>query len=426
MKPLAALLTALLVLTAPGAAVATPGPTDAQDVTRLVHAVATAEQQLNDQQLLMGGEREKVNRAVVGAQQALVEARTAQRAEDAAGTASMAAHRQLERAQDEFDDFAAAAYMNGPSAAGLLGGDPEEVIENAVQMQAISLRQRAATGALAAAQQVREDEHRRARETAARAQRAVAVAADRRDEAVRSLADAQRTLEDRRRAVAQLVAERDAAQAALDAAVGAAGAAVPGSQGAQITSAVREPAEVIARLMSVAEESVRETSAMGRAFLAQLGQVMPLESARTGMSYGQLPTGVGRRASEVVIARALSQRGIAYSWGGGGASGPTRGIDGGEHIVGFDCSGLMMYAFAGVGIALPHYSGSQYEMGVRVPVAQMRRGDVLFYGENGGQHVALYLGDNLMVEAPNAGSVVRVSPVRHAGMTPHAVRYIDF
>ncbi|MGW0158303.1 NlpC/P60 family protein [Mycobacterium sp. NPDC003323] len=426
MKPLAALLTALLVLTAPGVAVATPGPADAQDVTRLVHAVAAAEQQLNDQQLLIGGEREKVNRAVVGAQQALVEARTAQRAEDAAGTASTAAHRQLERAQDEFDDFAAAAYMNGPSAAGLLGGDPGEVIETAVQMQAISLRQRAATGALAAAQQVREDEHRRARATAASAQRAVAVAADRRDEAVRSLADAQRTLEDRQRTVAQLVAERDAAQAALDAAVGAAGAAVPGSQGAQMTSAAREPAEVIARLMSVAEESVRETSAMGGAFLAQLGLVTPLEGARTGMSYGQLPTGVGRRASEVVIARALSQRGIAYSWGGGGASGPTRGIDGGEHIVGFDCSGLMMYAFAGVGIALPHYSGSQYEMGARVPVAQMRRGDVLFYGENGGQHVALYLGDNLMVEAPNAGSVVRVSPVRHAGMTPYAVRYIDF
>ena len=70
----------------------------------------------------------------------------------------------------------------------------------------------------------------------------------------------------------------------------------------------------------------------------------------------------------------------------------------------------MMYAFAGVGIALPHYSGSQYEVGVRVPVAHMRRGDVLFYGENGGQHVALYLGDNLMVEAPNAGSVVRGLP----------------
>ena len=45
MKPLAALLTALLVLTAPGAAVATPGPTDAQDVTRLVHAVATEDEQ---------------------------------------------------------------------------------------------------------------------------------------------------------------------------------------------------------------------------------------------------------------------------------------------------------------------------------------------------------------------------------------------
>lgn len=408
MKVLTALLVSLLVATTPGAATAAPGT---EDLARLVHAVATAEQELHNEQLLIGGEREKVNRMVVSAEQALDEARDAHRAEAAAAAALAAAERNLDRAQQEFDDLAGAAYMHGPFAAGLLGGDPVEVIENAVWLQAISLSQRVTAEALTTAQQARRDEHRRAGEASMAAERARAAAADRRDEAARSLADAQRALQVRQHRLDQLVAERDAAQAVLDAAVGVAGTSAPGSWRLEMSTTADDPATVIARMMSVAEQSARDTAAMGRAFLAQFGAAAPVQ---------------GRYASELVISRALSQRGIAYSWGGGSASGPTRGIDGGEHIVGFDCSGLMMYAFAGVGIALPHYSGSQYEMGVRIPVAQMRRGDVVFYGENGAQHVALYLGDNMMVEAPNTGAVVRVAPVRHTGMAPYAVRYIDF
>ena len=61
--------------------------------------------------------------------------------------------------------------------------------------------------------------------------------------------------------------------------------------------------------------------------------------------------------------------------------------------MGFDCSGLILYAFAGAGIKLPHYSGSQYQMGRQIPSAQMRRGDVIFYGPGGSQHVTLYLGN---------------------------------
>ena len=80
--------------------------------------------------------------------------------------------------------------------------------------------------------------------------------------------------------------------------------------------------------------------------------------------------------------------------------GPSKGIDSGAGTVGFDCSGLILYAFAGVGIKLPHYSGSQYNMGRKIPSSQMRRGDVIFYGPGGSQHVTLYLGDGQMLEAP--------------------------
>ncbi len=133
-----------------------------------------------------------------------------------------------------------------------------------------------------------------------------------------------------------------------------------------------------------------------------------------------------------VINRALSQVGVPYAWGGGNRFGPTRGIrDGGVADrygdyakVGFDCSGLMVYAFAGAGVTLPRYSGYQYNAGRRVPLSRMVPGDMLFWGAGGGQHVALFLGGGMMVEAPYSGSAVRVAPIRYAGLMPYAVRVI--
>lgn len=139
-----------------------------------------------------------------------------------------------------------------------------------------------------------------------------------------------------------------------------------------------------------------------------------------------------RAQIEKVIRRGMSQLGVPYAWGGGNVYGPTRGIhDGGVadaygdyNKIGFDCSGLMLYAFAAVGFNLPHYSGYQYTSGTQIPVSMMRRGDMVFYGPGGSQHVALYLGDGMMLEAPQSGDVVKVSPVRWEGMTPMAVRMI--
>ncbi|MFW0794675.1 NlpC/P60 family protein [Gordonia sp. CPCC 205515] len=140
----------------------------------------------------------------------------------------------------------------------------------------------------------------------------------------------------------------------------------------------------------------------------------------------------GPQAVEISVNRALSQLNVPYAWGGGDANGPTRGIrDGGVadsygdyNKVGFDCSGLMIYAFAGVGIDLPHYTGYQYTSGPQFPLSQIRRGDMIFYGPNASQHVALYLGDNKMVEAPQSGDVVKVSPLRTAGAMPMVVRLL--
>lgn len=126
---------------------------------------------------------------------------------------------------------------------------------------------------------------------------------------------------------------------------------------------------------------------------------------------------------ETVIARAQGMIGTPYVWGGGDANGPTTGVNGGS-VAGFDCSGLVLYAFAGVGISLPHYTGYQYQRGTQVPASEAKRGDLLFWGPGGNQHVAIYLGDGTMIEAPQAGQNVQISPVRYSGMAPMAVRLL--
>ncbi|MFC9790727.1 NlpC/P60 family protein [Rhodococcus sp. NPDC127528] len=145
------------------------------------------------------------------------------------------------------------------------------------------------------------------------------------------------------------------------------------------------------------------------------------------------PSVTGSAAVETVIDRGMSQLGVTYAWGGGDENGPTLGIrDGGVadsfgdyKKVGFDCSGLMIYAFAGIGVSLPHYTGYQYTAGEQIPSAQMKRGDMIFYGPNASQHVALYLGNGEMLEAPESGSKVKVSPLRWGGMTPYVVRMVS-
>ncbi|WP_040585397.1 C40 family peptidase [Segniliparus rugosus] len=145
---------------------------------------------------------------------------------------------------------------------------------------------------------------------------------------------------------------------------------------------------------------------------------------------GYVPRLYGPQAIETVIRRGLTQLGHIYSWGGGSAYGPSRGVrDGGVadsygdyNISGYDCSGLMVFAFAGAGVLLPKYSGNQYRSGRHVPAAQMRRGDMIFYGPNGTQHVALYLGNGWMLESPESGERVHVTRVRTPGMCPDVVR----
>ena len=119
------------------------------------------------------------------------------------------------------------------------------------------------------------------------------------------------------------------------------------------------------------------------------------------------------------VERAQSWLGMPYSWAGGNASGPTLGQcapgTGGDldcHVVGFDCSGLTMYAW-GPYTTLPHLADAQRSAGAFHPtVDQLLPGDLVFFSgylAGGTGHVAIYAGDGMVVEAPQSGSVTRLS-----------------
>jgi cell wall-associated NlpC family hydrolase len=71
-----------------------------------------------------------------------------------------------------------------------------------------------------------------------------------------------------------------------------------------------------------------------------------------------------------------------------------------------------MLAYEAAGVDLPHYSGAQFDDTERVPLYDIQPGDLLFYGYNGDEHVAMYVGHGEMIEAPETGEVVHITPVR--------------
>ena len=100
---------------------------------------------------------------------------------------------------------------------------------------------------------------------------------------------------------------------------------------------------------------------------------------------------------------ALTQLGQPYQWG---AAGPGS----------YDCSGLAMEAWARAGVRLLHWTGYQWVSGPHVPLAGLRRGDLVFYAFNSADpatihHVGVYLGRGLMVDAPYTGSFVRIDSI---------------
>lgn len=182
-----------------------------------------------------------------------------------------------------------------------------------------------------------------------------------------------------------------------------------------------DPVAIANASVAASLQTAQTTFDLGRKFLGSLGILG--DAAPSAAAPGRV---YGRQAVEYMIRRAGSQRGVPYSWGGGSLTGPSEGFGSGAGVVGFDCSGLTRYAFAGVGVQIPRYSGDQYTAGRQLPPSQAKRGDLLFWGPNASQHVAIYLGNGQMLEASGSGGKVMISPVRTSGMTPFVTRIIEY
>lgn len=183
-----------------------------------------------------------------------------------------------------------------------------------------------------------------------------------------------------------------------------------------------DPVAMANASLQATANATQTTLDLGRQFLGGLG----LNLGASSTSPNGIPRVYGRQAVEYVIRRGSSQMGVPYSWGGGTPNGPSKGVDSGANTVGFDCSGLVRYSFAGVGVLIPRFSGDQYNAGRHIPPSQAKRGDLIFYGPGGSQHVTMYLGNGQMLEASGSAGKVTVSPVRKAGMTPLLTRIIEY
>ncbi|MEV7643361.1 bifunctional lytic transglycosylase/C40 family peptidase [Streptomyces rubiginosohelvolus] len=140
--------------------------------------------------------------------------------------------------------------------------------------------------------------------------------------------------------------------------------------------------------------------------------------------------GAAKGDARTVLDAALSQRGVPYSWGGGNARGKSRGVccspggQDGRQVVGFDCSGLTVYAFARAGVSLPRLAADQAGVGRRIPASAgfkaLKPGDLVFFGyvparDSSIYHVGIYVGDGQMINAPRPGGKVRIDPLSSMG-----------
>ena len=209
--------------------------------------------------------------------------------------------------------------------------------------------------------------------------------------------------------IAQLAAQRNTTVEQLDAqrkAAEEAAAKAAAEKAAQEAAAQQAAAQAAAQAQAQAAAQAAAQQAAAQAAAQQQAAAQPQAPAPSAPAASS-----GRGASAVAAAKTFL--GVPYVWGG-------------ESYNGVDCSGLVMLSYRQVGVSLYHSSRVQYGQGTKVPLSQMQPGDLIFWSKNGTQpgiyHVAMYVGDGQMIEAPNFNMVVRITSVRYSKIMPYAVR----
>ena len=305
----------------------------------------------------------------------------------------------MAEARKQANDYIVSAYMGaGSQVAGLGAADPNRAVNERVLLETLHGDREQVADDLRAAQV--------------------------------DLGDRTAELEASSKALSDTQAKQRSVRADLEASVGAQQELLD-SANSELRAAIeaeQERAAAAAAAKAAAEQKARQEAAAAAAARAQSttsarsGAAAPTTAGRPGRPAPApkpapapnptappapvAPVGSGAGAA---IAAAQSVLGTPYRWAG--ASPAT----------GFDCSGLIMWAWARGGRSLPHSSGAQYAATQRISLDQLQPGDLVFFN-NPISHAGLYIGGGMMIHSPHTGDVVKISPINRVGKLIRAGR----
>jgi len=211
----------------------------------------------------------------------------------------------------------------------------------------------------------------------------------------------------------------EAAKAEKESAKSAADAKTAAEQAAAVRASLQSKQSRLQLQIGIVKSQYLALSPHERTALAAPGPPPPPAAMGAAPAPDALPPGGGQPGGPgagpgsgqgaIAVQAALTRVGDPYSWGGAAPGG-------------FDCSGLVMWAFQQAGIALPHSSQALAHGGQPVALSDLQPGDVLtFYSD--ASHAGLYIGDGLMIHSSTYGVPVRVVPMNSSGPIYDARRY---
>jgi cell wall-associated NlpC family hydrolase len=375
-------LAATLVLPAPAALASHGGgPTAAAvadskaKVVRLERQVASAAAHVAKSQQALESLRVSAEVAAEAFDRARLRQAAAQQDLQAAQLVLDAAASRVDSARAQVERFAVAAYETGGLStvdAVLSAAGPQTLLYRLGALDAVSRSQHDVVAAFTAARVYQRAVEAQAATVLARA-RSAASAADQARARAQSLVTRQVTavtaLKTAQRRLARLLAGARAHASTLER--------------ARLQAIARARTEALARAAAAAAASRR------------------LQLQDIGGSGAGFANTVSAAAERAALGYAESQIGKPYEWG---AAGPDT----------YDCSGLVMWSYAHVGVNVDHWTGFQWNEGAHIPLSALRAGDLLFFATdtndpNTIHHVGMYVGDGQMVEAPFTGANVRIS-----------------
>ncbi|MGA0121725.1 MAG: NlpC/P60 family protein [Gaiellales bacterium] len=228
----------------------------------------------------------------------------------------------------------------------------------------------------------------------------------------RSLNERQRKLDRQEARAKELRAQREAERAAIEQGI------------AEQQSLAAGLEDEIAQL--IAEEQARQERIRQQALAALAALAAAHPGGGGGGGAGLARGGAAARGAAAAVVEAIELPPTDGSIGAQAVSVAmqflgTPYVWGGESPGGFDCSGLTKYAYGQVGVGLSHFTGAQWNEGVRVPADQLLPGDLVFFRSDLG-HMGMYIGGGQYIHAPQTGDVVKISSMSDRGDYQGAVR----